>query len=272
MVQAVNTKAIFTLASVMRRPHLLVPHVSVDTISQLDFVAMQRHAGIRAVIFDKDNTLTAPYASVVHPLAKAGLQQAIHVFGRDNVAILSNSAGTASDDGPDYKDAMAMEASLGLAVIRHVEKKPGGLPEVLQHFHLNGSNDDKTTFDADAGADAAAASHICMIGDRLLTDIVFGNLHGMLTVHTLPLLIAAGGRNNNGRDDDENRQSVVDVATTDNWTARLIRPVENALLYQSWIGQRWLLRNRPAHAHWHGPEVHSLKLVPTTTASKRTNL
>ena len=28
-----------------------------------------------------------------------------------------------------------------------------------------------------------------MVGDRLLTDVVFGNLHGMLTVHTQPLTL-----------------------------------------------------------------------------------
>lgn len=28
---------------------------------------------------------------------------------------------------------------------------------------------------------------LCFVGDRLLTDVVFGNLHGMLTFHTRPL-------------------------------------------------------------------------------------
>ena len=33
MVQSVNTKALVTLASVMRRPYLLSPHVHVSNIS-----------------------------------------------------------------------------------------------------------------------------------------------------------------------------------------------------------------------------------------------
>ena len=33
MVQSFNTKAILTLASVLRRPYLMTPHVSVATIS-----------------------------------------------------------------------------------------------------------------------------------------------------------------------------------------------------------------------------------------------
>jgi len=35
MVQSVNTKALMTLASIMRRPGLMVPHVSVSNISEV---------------------------------------------------------------------------------------------------------------------------------------------------------------------------------------------------------------------------------------------
>ena len=53
----------------------------------------------------------------------------------NNVAIVSNSAGTVDD--PGFADRRAIEEAL------------------------------------------------CAVGDRLLTDIMFGNLHGMLTVHVL---------------------------------------------------------------------------------------
>ena len=84
-------------------------------------------------------------------------------FGRENVAILSNSAGT--NDDVDDKDAIRMEETLGIPVIRHAIKKPGGIDEVLSHF-------------------ATTVTHptqLCMVGDRILTDIVFGNLYNMLT-------------------------------------------------------------------------------------------
>lgn len=35
---------------------------------------------------------------------------------------------------------------------------------------------------------------LCFVGDRLLTDVVFGNLHGMLTVHTQPLTLTGDNR------------------------------------------------------------------------------
>ena len=89
---------------------------------------MKEHCGITAVVFDKDNTLTAPYSLRTHPDAVVGLAAALSVFGPDRVAILSNSAGTTKDD-PDYKEAIKIEQDMGIKVIRHDEKKPGGLDE-----------------------------------------------------------------------------------------------------------------------------------------------
>jgi phosphatidylglycerophosphatase GEP4 len=219
MVQSINTKALLTLASVLRRPGLLVPQVSVSTISQVNYTALKEQ-GIAAIMFDKDNTLTAPYENTIHPLAAKGIDDALRVFGRGRVAILSNSAGTKDD--PDYEDALLIETSLGINVIRHDEKKPGGLDEVLRHFQLSDP------------------AELCMVGDRLLTDIVFGNLHGMLTVHCLPLCSGTG----NGRD---------------NWTAKIIRPVENNLLYGR-VGSSLLKRRRYAHKLWLGEEACPLVL------------
>uniref|UniRef100_A0A7R9X168 Phosphatidylglycerophosphatase n=2 Tax=Craspedostauros australis TaxID=1486917 RepID=A0A7R9X168_9STRA len=221
MVQSLNTKALLTLASVARRPSLLVPHVAVSNISELNYTALKERCGIKAVIFDKDNTLTAPYGMSLHEDARSGLSHAQSVFGSSNVAIMSNSAGTLDD--PEYKDAAEIEDKLGIAVIRHTEKKPGGLEEVMDHFEV----DD--------------AAELCMVGDRLLTDIVFGNLHGMLTVHTLPLC--------KGKDNQN-----------DNTVANIIRKVENTGLYSNWFVGRKLLASRMEHKYWKGEDYCSLKI------------
>jgi phosphatidylglycerophosphatase GEP4 len=155
----------------------------------------------------------------MHELALPGLQQALGVFGPSKVAILSNSAGTKDD--PDYKDAIAIEEALGIAVIRHDEKKPGGLEEVLRHFGME---------------DPAA---ICMVGDRLLTDVVFGNLYGMLTVHTLPLCQGEDNAN-------------------DNKIASVIRSGENKMLYGDWFGGRMITKRKLKHKYWPGEEECSL--------------
>ena len=172
------------------------------------------------VVFDKDNTLTAPYENDVHPDASLGLQSALLEFGKDRVAILSNSAGTKDD--PGYKAAISIEEALGINVIRHNEKKPGGLSEVMEHFALRDP------------------AKICIVGDRLLTDVVFGNLHGMLTVHTLPLCKGKDNRN-------------------DNMIASVVRLAENTLLYSK-FGSRFLQTKRMTHKYWPGEQVIPLLL------------
>lgn len=224
MVQSINTKALLTLASVVRRPYLASPHIHVQTISEVNYQSMRDHCGIKAVIFDKDNTLTAPYDIEVHERAALGLSRALDVFGRDNVAILSNSAGTKDDN--DYEDAIMIEKEMGINVIRHDEKKPGGLDEVLEHFKDLGVKD---------------ASQLCMVGDRLLTDVVFGNLYGMLTVHCLPL---CSGKEN----------------SKDNKVANVVRGVENKVLYKDWWFGRAVRKNTIPHKVWEGDLICPLIL------------
>eukprot|EP00559_Dactyliosolen_fragilissimus_P008433 CAMPEP_0184863620 /NCGR_PEP_ID=MMETSP0580-20130426/11938_1 /TAXON_ID=1118495 /ORGANISM="Dactyliosolen fragilissimus" /LENGTH=200 /DNA_ID=CAMNT_0027362067 /DNA_START=164 /DNA_END=766 /DNA_ORIENTATION=+ len=185
---------------------------------------MRERCGIRAVIFDKDNTLTAPYATEIHSNASFGLQNALDVFGQQNVAILSNSAGTKDD--PNYEDAKMIEEALGISVIRHEIKKPGGLEEVLSHF----------------GEDVIQnPSQLCMVGDRLLTDVVFGNLHGMLTAHCLPLCSG-----------DSNKD--------DNLVASVIRSAENKFMYADWWGGRMCRKRTLKHAYWEGNDACTLIL------------
>jgi phosphatidylglycerophosphatase GEP4 len=167
MPQSFNWNAIRTSARVLlRQPSLAVPHIEVRTVADLDFAALRR-TGCHAVVFDKDNTLTAPYADALEPSLTDALAEAREAFdGR--VAVLSNSAGTPDD--PGHRQALRVERALGLPVLRRPEKKPGGFEAVRAHF----------------GRDTEPAT-LVMVGDRYLTDVVFGNLHGMLTVHTRQL-------------------------------------------------------------------------------------
>ena len=187
--QSWNGPAVAALGRVLRQPALGIPHVCVPDIGHLDFAALRR-AGVKGVVFDKDNTLTAPYVDAVHPAAAAGLAQCSAAYG-PALCVLSNSAGTPDDVGG--ASAARIEAALGVHVVRHRDKKPEGLPEVLRFF------------EAQCGT-AVRPEELCVIGDRVLTDVVFGNLHGALTVHVRPLTTAG-----------------------DNAVARLVRPLESAL-------------------------------------------
>ena len=74
--------------------------------------------------------------------------------------------GSKEDTG--YKEALLLEQSLGIKVIRHLNKKPEVNEDVLEHF---GTRD---------------TSQIAMIGDRILSDIVMGNTHGYFTIYCEP--------------------------------------------------------------------------------------
>ncbi|CAM9368357.1 unnamed protein product [Chrysoparadoxa australica] len=175
--QSFNAKAVLTLAKVILKPSLAVPHMAVPHIGHVDFQAL-RNMGVKGVVFDKDNTLTAPYIDKVHDAVKEGFNRCTTEF-EGMCCIMSNSAGTADDVG--YKMAERIERSIGIPVVRHAVKKPGGLEEVLQFF-------------SEQSGEEVRSEELCVIGDRLLTDVVFGNLYGMVTVHTQPLTLAGDNK------------------------------------------------------------------------------
>jgi phosphatidylglycerophosphatase GEP4 len=186
--QSWNGDAVRTLGTILRRPQLLKPRLCVANLNSLDVQHLVA-AGVRAVILDKDNTVTAPYADHVHAGAVEGLQRLRDAFpGRHSVAILSNSAGT--DDDAEHADARNIEASLGLPVIRHSHKKPRCFEDVMLFVQGggDGGGGGRMRVDGDGvSARPITAAEVAVIGDRLLTDVTFGNLHGMYTVHCLPL-------------------------------------------------------------------------------------
>ncbi len=155
MVQSINWPALRTTAQVLAYRHALaLPHIEVRDIRSLDFARL-RAAGCEGVIFDKDNTLTRPYVDSVEPQLSDALRECRDAFdGR--VAVLSNSAGTPDD--PDHRAADRLERSLGIAVLRRRHKKPRGFESVRAHFG------------------GVEPERLVMVGDRYLTDVVFGNL------------------------------------------------------------------------------------------------
>ncbi|KAF9959240.1 hypothetical protein BGZ65_000694 [Modicella reniformis] len=139
-------------------------------IRDINFEQLHK-SGILAIGFDKDNCLTRPYASDLNPPFKDAWRRCRDVY-KNQVVIVSNSAGTPDDK--DGQQALAIEASLKVHVLRHQQKKPSGGEELLKHFN---------------GIDA---ERIAFIGDRALTDVVFGNNHGMLTILTRDVVTEDG--------------------------------------------------------------------------------
>jgi phosphatidylglycerophosphatase GEP4 len=94
---------------------------------------MLKAAGFKACIFDKDNTLSEPFALQVPPKLLPSFQQCQQAFA-GKITLFSNSAGLQQYD-PQGKEAAALEAAFNVQVLRHQQKKPaGGCDELQQQF------------------------------------------------------------------------------------------------------------------------------------------
>ncbi|XP_010525435.1 PREDICTED: uncharacterized protein LOC104803221 [Tarenaya hassleriana] len=165
--QRVSIEGIVSSVSVVVRDrHLALPHVAVPDIRYIDWDELKRE-GFNGVVFDKDNTLTTPYSLAQWSPLQPSIERCKAVFGHD-IAVFSNSAGLAEYDH-DGSKAIALEAQIGIRVLRHRVKKPAGTAEEIEkHF-------------------GCPSSQLIMVGDRPLTDIVYGNRNGFLTILVEPL-------------------------------------------------------------------------------------
>jgi phosphatidylglycerophosphatase GEP4 len=65
---------------------------------------------------------------------------------------------------------------LGISVLRHWYKKPLGGSELLEHWEVK----------------KAREVPIIIVGDRVLTDVVYGNLNGCLTILVTDIVTEKG--------------------------------------------------------------------------------
>ncbi|XP_061374038.1 phosphatidylglycerophosphate phosphatase 1, chloroplastic/mitochondrial-like [Gastrolobium bilobum] len=168
--QRINLEGILCSTMViLKDPKLALPHISVPDIRYIDWGEL-RKKGFKGVVFDKDNTITAPYSLTPWPPLESSLECCKLEFGPD-LAVFSNSAGLYEYDH-DGSKARMLEGAIGIKVIRHRVKKPAGTAEEIEkHF-------------------GCESSQLIMVGDRPFTDVVYGNRNGFLTILTEPLSLA----------------------------------------------------------------------------------
>ncbi|KAH8549369.1 mitochondrial PGP phosphatase-domain-containing protein [Umbelopsis sp. PMI_123] len=171
MVQSLNVSGILNAFRVFRNPSLIIPHLVVDDIRQIDYKKLKQQ-GVKVIAFDKDNCLTAPYENRIAVDFEPAWKLCKDTFGHDRVIIVSNSAGT-EDDTNHHQ--ISVERTLGVPVLRHAIKKPGGGAALLERFQ-----------------GVAKPKEMVMVGDRLFTDVLFGNLNGTVTVLTRKIISEKG--------------------------------------------------------------------------------
>ncbi|KLO20050.1 HAD-superfamily phosphatase [Schizopora paradoxa] len=142
------------------KPRLVQPFLVVKDIRHLDFQAFF-NAGYRAAVFDKDNCLTLPHVDTLVPELKESWTECKTVFGKENVLIVSNSAGAVSDAG-DIK-AESVSHSLEAPILRHGTLKPSYrcISSIRAYF----SSLPQPVTDGE----------LLVIGDRIFTDVVLAN-------------------------------------------------------------------------------------------------
>jgi phosphatidylglycerophosphatase GEP4 len=165
MGQSVNYSAIrFYVQNLFSfRKQLFKPKLVVSDMRDIPYDDLKAK-GFAAIAFDKDNTLTAPYCNTIHDPFHEKWEECKNIFGRDNVVIVSNSAGSFDDVG--YQQAKEIESACGVKILRHSsgKKKPEGGQELMRHFGLNDGE------------------KIIVVGDRILTDIVYANNIGAYSI------------------------------------------------------------------------------------------
>ena len=177
-----NLSATLNIFRLLTNPSLCLPQATIPTFDQLPhplakaFIPSSPNPDptrqekpslnlpdIRAVILDKDNCFAVPKTNTIHPpyLPRFALLRA--EFPSARLLIVSNSAGTASDD-PGGREAALLERETGVRVLRHATKKPGCGAEILRVLREE--------------AGVRCPSQVVVVGDRLLTDVMMGNLMG----------------------------------------------------------------------------------------------
>ncbi|CBQ71921.1 conserved hypothetical protein [Sporisorium reilianum SRZ2] len=138
-----NLAGVAAILAVIFRPSLVVPHVQVPDIRHLDWEALHAN-GVRFLVFDKDNCLTAPHSDILEPSIEEAWHRCQRVFGRENILIVSNSSG--SSDDPSGLGAESLSRALNVAVLCRRHKKParGCATEALEYF-VALSHDRETT-------------------------------------------------------------------------------------------------------------------------------
>ena len=126
------------------------PQKIVSRLQEIDWPGLHV-LGYRYVAFDKDNTLSNPGSLSIHPSIFSSFNSCIETFKRENIVIVSNSAGSYKDK--NYIEANKIEQELKISVLRH-SMKPFNAGKLMAHFKQDNG------------------SKIVIVGDRVLTVFI----------------------------------------------------------------------------------------------------
>lgn len=153
------------LLQALVRPGLLRPRLALPSLAGLD-LGLLKQRGILGVVLDLDQTLCRHGQAQVHEPLLATFSALRAQF---RVCLLTNPPSLAGDPAASER-YRAFEQAYGVPVVVPPRKKPhrSGFAMALERL----------------GVPAASTA---MVGDRIFTDILGGNLIGMFTVLVDPI-------------------------------------------------------------------------------------
>lgn len=194
-----NLSGIVNFPKIFYQPKLLVPKMTCKNFNEINFEQLKQNHGIKCIVLDKDNCISEDKSNRVYPpyLKSNWINGLLKHYSMDNVVIVSNSIGSSDDtttfDGAkvfqqnykqDYETFFAenkadsLIAFKDLNILEHNDKKPGCHTQIANYFIK-----DKKLCDS--------VSEIAIIGDRLFTDVLMGNI-----MRAFPVYLQTGVRLN----------------------------------------------------------------------------
>ncbi|GEM11058.1 hypothetical protein Rt10032_c13g5075 [Rhodotorula toruloides] len=151
-----NWSGITATLAALARPRTLQPNLVVPSIANLDWHRLRHHAGVHAVVVDKDNCIAKPNEDDLanSDELRRAWAELLDTFGAENVVVVSNTAGDLRKD-PLLIQAETVSRNLRVPVLVHRFPKPGQscARQIAAHFLLPRSS--STALSSPASASSA---------------------------------------------------------------------------------------------------------------------
>ncbi|KAI5290411.1 hypothetical protein KEM54_001609 [Ascosphaera aggregata] len=192
-----------TITTLFRSPGMLIPHLIIPTFSHFpeDIGSrlmplssdLKSHApDIRALVLDKDNTLTPPeglslpaaYLQKLAALRKSPTSPFNMERNPHGVLVVSNTVGSSSKYEAEAREIEELLSELKIPVFRSFDSEKEGsnaMPSAL-HSHKKPLNYAHIVSYLKAKKVIDSPSQIAVVGDRLATDVLMASMMGAWSV------------------------------------------------------------------------------------------
>jgi HAD superfamily phosphatase (TIGR01668 family) len=145
----------------------LRPHIYSPSINHINFEYLRSHLGIKVLIFDKDDTLTLHHiGEIYHGLNPSKIEEISSLF-KNQAFICSNSRRKWTIDYGKNSELIAKNKTFQSILTKY--KKPFNFTDLTSQISA------ELKF-------APKPNEICIVGDRLLTDVLLARYNDCMSI------------------------------------------------------------------------------------------